>query len=417
VIPTAESPAFDPKIFRFDRSSGDLKLVATLALGYGGLDFTLVDFASQHLVLGWPSVTPQNLWIVNMQAVESPVILPLEFSAVPDSSWRPLPRALVAALPDITKPGDHVIYGDHFIVDGPGGERRVALNVTTFRGRITAGFGLNKHPRVEVLDAADLAGLRIQGDFGLADSLGSTDVLEAHVADGKVIVAGIDIGVPAPIRVAPDVHWRVVGHDGSTTAMYVAMPRVQPIPKGPFQELKIPPQSEVRQSDAASSSTENCTSTLYLRNASSKAWKSVQVPGREPRIKMIDSWLIGAAVCEGFGRESPGAAERRRYEQNYPSNRRREVRSTLGNQYDYYPGVLFLIDAASGRYSEIRTGQGDSEILLVREQTIYYRVNDAIFAAPIEGQSIGAPILLVRHDAIPDVHWAFWGKSSERTTQ
>jgi hypothetical protein len=68
-----------------------------------------------------------------------------------------------------------------------------------------------------------------------------------------------------------------------------------------------------------------------------------------------------------------------------------------------------LIDSKTGRYYQIRTDQGDSEILLVYKDSVYYRVNDSLFVAPINGNSIGLAKLLVKSDVIPEVHWAFMG--------
>jgi hypothetical protein len=132
---------------------------------------------------------------------------------------------------------------------------------------------------------------------------------------------------------------------------------------------------------------------------------------------MIDSWIMGAASCEALGRESPGAAERQRYFQHYQQNPRYQGRlatdDVLRANNTYLPGVLFLINVSTGRYLELRTDQGDSEILLVHDGTVYYRVNDTILSAPLQGDSVGKSKLLVQDRAIPDVHWAFWGSERE----
>jgi hypothetical protein len=60
-------------------------------------------------------------------------------------------------------------------------------------------------------------------------------------------------------------------------------------------------------------------------------------------------------------------------------------------------------------------GQGDSEILLVQDETVYYRVFDAIYkAAIIDGKSLGEPELLVKDGQIvPQIHWAFLKKENK----
>ncbi len=113
----------------------------------------------------------------------------------------------------------------------------------------------------------------------------------------------------------------------------------------------------------------------------------------------------------------PGAAERARYQEHYRVEAEKENRRYgrvatdavfRGNRI-YVPGALFFIDVRTGCYFEIRTGQGDSEILLVHSGIVYYRVNDCLYAAPVGPDAVGAGRLIVRHDAMPDVHWAFWG--------
>jgi hypothetical protein len=54
-----------------------------------------------------------------------------------------------------------------------------------------------------------------------------------------------------------------------------------------------------------------------------------------------------------------------------------------------------------------QTGQGDSEILLVRGNSVIYRVNDILYSARIEGTTLGSPQLLAQDEAVPDMHWAF----------
>ena len=75
----------------------------------------------------------------------------------------------------------------------------------------------------------------------------------------------------------------------------------------------------------------------------------------------------------------------------------------------YFPGILFLYDIRTGKKYTIETNQGDSEILLVEEGIMYYRVNDRILKAKIGKESIGEPELVVEGEIVPDIHWAFMG--------
>jgi hypothetical protein len=62
-------------------------------------------------------------------------------------------------------------------------------------------------------------------------------------------------------------------------------------------------------------------------------------------------------------------------------------------------------------YLEWDTKQGDSEILLVANNEVYYRVSDEIFKAPIlNGKKLGKAKLLIKNEVVPDIHWAFLSK-------
>ena len=76
----------------------------------------------------------------------------------------------------------------------------------------------------------------------------------------------------------------------------------------------------------------------------------------------------------------------------------------------FYRNVtLYLYHIPTGKLISWHTGQVDSEILNVRKDTVYYRVYDAIYAAPIiDGERLGTPKLLIRHKYIPAVHWMYF---------
>lgn len=70
------------------------------------------------------------------------------------------------------------------------------------------------------------------------------------------------------------------------------------------------------------------------------------------------------------------------------------------------PGKMAIWNLADGRRLMLNTGQEDSEVLAIAEHgEMLYRVNDAIYAAKIDGDKIGAPALVVRNPAVTDIHW------------
>ena len=69
---------------------------------------------------------------------------------------------------------------------------------------------------------------------------------------------------------------------------------------------------------------------------------------------------------------------------------------------------MYLDNIHSKEYIEWNTGQGDSEILLVQNRMVYYRINDKIYKASIIGEDkLGKPDLLIQDERVPDIHWAF----------
>ena len=72
-----------------------------------------------------------------------------------------------------------------------------------------------------------------------------------------------------------------------------------------------------------------------------------------------------------------------------------------------FPGKLHLYDVNTERSYTISTNQGDSEILLVENSTVYYRASDRVYSVAIMDAVLGAPHLIATGDAIRDAHWAF----------
>jgi hypothetical protein len=72
-----------------------------------------------------------------------------------------------------------------------------------------------------------------------------------------------------------------------------------------------------------------------------------------------------------------------------------------------FPGRLHLYNIETERLDTIVTNQGDSEILLIENDTVYYRVSDRLYSAPITEKGIGAAKLIAKDDLIRDSHWAF----------
>ncbi|HEY3840606.1 MAG TPA: hypothetical protein VGL72_28735 [Bryobacteraceae bacterium] len=74
---------------------------------------------------------------------------------------------------------------------------------------------------------------------------------------------------------------------------------------------------------------------------------------------------------------------------------------------DLFPGRLHLFNIETEKTYMIETRQGDSEILLVENDTVYYRVSDRLYSAPITDTGIGAAKQIAKNEIIRDAHYAF----------
>jgi hypothetical protein len=148
-----------------------------------------------------------------------------------------------------------------------------------------------------------------------------------------------------------------------------------------------------------------------LLNKQTKRWSDIELKGNASTMMVYGDWLAGH-VRDGMDfdahyfpdpKKSPGRALR--------------DSARLGYQYVYYsintkvytPGILYLLNLNTLKYIEWNTGQGDSEILLVENETVYYRVFDKIYRRNIiNGKKLGNPVLLAKDtQVVPFIHWAF----------
>jgi hypothetical protein len=125
--------------------------------------------------------------------------------------------------------------------------------------------------------------------------------------------------------------------------------------------------------------------------------------------RYYDKTIMRSGDEYDFKRESPGYAER------VPIFYER-TDGVWGDCFDeriqyygtYYPGLLYLFNVHTKDYIEWDTKQGDSEILLVQDDIVYYRVNTKILkSAIVENKKIGKPELLVDDVRVRDIHWAY----------
>jgi hypothetical protein len=163
----------------------------------------------------------------------------------------------------------------------------------------------------------------------------------------------------------------------------------------------------------------------------SKEWYRQTFRGNTPSVRSYDNgWVTGtikdmdkgwyydkstatrSRETYDFKREIPG------YEERVPIFYER-TDGVWGDCFDerakydgiYYPGLLYLFNVHTKDYIEWDTRQGDSEVLLVQDDMVYYRVNTKILkSAIVNNQKLGEPELLIDDVRVRDIHWAYLKK-------
>ncbi len=110
-------------------------------------------------------------------------------------------------------------------------------------------------------------------------------------------------------------------------------------------------------------------------------------------------------------RESPGREERLKNMITVHGSRKEETVSVehllFAEGATYYPGTLVLYNVDSGKRYDLETKQGDSEILLVSGDEVYYRANTILYRTTILSDRLSTPTVVADDPLIGNAHWAF----------
>jgi hypothetical protein len=156
---------------------------------------------------------------------------------------------------------------------------------------------------------------------------------------------------------------------------------------------------------------------LFVLDRSKDKWRTVEVPTAvtsftHPPIRVFNDWMVTTTMNwrpAASGSGSPGRENERLAESDSakPSIQTRYSYEFVGL---YIPGKLVIQNLRDDRKFTLATGQEDSEVIAIRpDGTIFYRINDSVYAARITGNQLTAPTLIARDDDVPEIHWAFWG--------
>lgn len=151
---------------------------------------------------------------------------------------------------------------------------------------------------------------------------------------------------------------------------------------------------------------------VYVHDRTSNQWAIIQTEGNSPALRLFSKWL--AEIVENSSRNhgpNPGRENERTWDEKtdrLPPVQR--LYEQFGQQEFARPAILVLQNLADGRKIRVETGQEDSEILWVDDDSVLYRVNDAIYQAKIVGDKLQGATLIVKDEDVPEVHWVFWSK-------
>jgi hypothetical protein len=154
------------------------------------------------------------------------------------------------------------------------------------------------------------------------------------------------------------------------------------------------------------------STTLIIYDYDKKDWYKRQIKGNYPSINSYGKWLAGVVydytgMSYNTNKDSPGKKDRTKLNSKSPFN----ADERFAYFHIYSPGMLYLYNTNTQKYIEWVTNQGDSEILLVQDDAVYYRINDEIYKALIlKGEKLGKSELLIKDPNASDIHWAFISK-------
>ena len=139
---------------------------------------------------------------------------------------------------------------------------------------------------------------------------------------------------------------------------------------------------------------------------SDKTWHTLpRVGDRYPYVRGFGRYLAATEV-RAKSAQNPRSAGMEKWRAG-SDGVRPDLRSSVAEMEQAFPGKLYLYDVDTERFFSITTDQGDSEVLLVENGIVYYRAADRLYFAPIGERGIGPARLLAEDEDVLDAHWAF----------
>jgi hypothetical protein len=342
-----------------------------------GLERVFSDPERRSIVVASPPITPTNFSVVDM---DSPAI------------------SRVVRIP--YNPAEVMPGRDVYLVDIPGKGEAIALALQqmwrqpfTYPSELTAAFLDAGQQQVQMLPLTALQSIRVGGTSG-PDGSGDQRMPELRGSPLGMVFAApktprtVDIDLPRPPyfpTASPDEGYALLATNDVMAAIY------------------------------------GSRGVIDIFNKKTRTWSQTQPGFQSTHVAAFGPWLAMIAearpeIPRGVTaihvgdksngievRESPGSAKRR--------TEHVDSHTTVDDMFNSglfsYPGKLMLYNVLSQATLEIKTGEGDSEILLVTADAVYYRVNDALYRAALNGNALGPATKITEGGDLFQVHWAF----------
>lgn len=133
-------------------------------------------------------------------------------------------------------------------------------------------------------------------------------------------------------------------------------------------------------------------------------WNELILSGNLSRIRGFSEWL-----CGYVGDDSKSLLNKPLPGSSLWKDRATGLSPALRYEGMYAPGILYFYNPSTNIYFELETNQADSEVVLIQENKVIYRVYDELYEADlVNGKKLGNTRLLLKDDRVPDIHWAFY---------
>lgn len=154
--------------------------------------------------------------------------------------------------------------------------------------------------------------------------------------------------------------------------------------------------------------------TFYVYNKVNMQWSPVQIKSNRIIIEYHQGYICGHQNVDTYDwgafniKREYWTKPQTKYGPSYVATKDYDS-DWYENRAPYSNGDLFLYHVNTKNKIEWNTGHGDSEILLVKDEVVYYRVYDKIYCAKIiDHKSLDTPELIIQNTLVGDVHWAFF---------